>query len=221
MKALRQGKKTITEYLKEGEELAALAPNEQMEFSLAQSFIEGLNDQQHRQILDLNLLNNIYFFQEVRTAVKKLYIQSLESTSASASAYSVAATTVETDPLLKVTQALQLICDKMTTHSASARSPSPYRPTGTPRPERRCYNCMRPGHICPDCSLAPVSAEQLQMNREIVYKEMEEWRQRNGYRQQPTIQNTPTPLPAEQQPTQRQVTFATNSAILEPLYSKD
>jgi hypothetical protein len=47
MKALRQGKKTIAEYLREGEALAALAPNEHMEFSLAQSFIEGLNDHQH------------------------------------------------------------------------------------------------------------------------------------------------------------------------------
>ncbi|KAI9854203.1 MAG: hypothetical protein M1813_001335 [Trichoglossum hirsutum] len=172
VKALRQGKKTITKYLKEGEELAALAPNEQMEFSLAQSFIEGLNDQQHRQILDLNLPDNIYSFQEVKTAVKKLYIQSPESTSASA--YSVAATAVEADPLQKVTQALQLICDKMTMHSASPRAPSPYRLTGTPRPERCCYNCMELGHICPECTLAPVSAEQLQANREKVYKETEE-----------------------------------------------
>jgi hypothetical protein len=124
VKTLQQGKKTIIKYLKEGEELAALAPNEQMEFSLVQSFIEGLNDQQHRQILDLNLSDNIYFFQEVKTAVKKLYIRSSESTSASA--YSVAATAIEADPLQKVTQALQLICNKMTMQSTSPRAFSPY-----------------------------------------------------------------------------------------------
>ncbi|KAI9854764.1 MAG: hypothetical protein M1813_000885, partial [Trichoglossum hirsutum] len=80
---------------------------------------------------------------------------------------------------------------------------------------------MEPGHICPECTLAPVSAEQLQANREKVYKETEEWRQRNGYRQQSSTQSAATPSSAGQQSSQRQVTFATNSAIPEHLYSRD
>jgi hypothetical protein len=66
-----------------------------------------------------------------------------------------------------------------------------------------------------------VSVEQLQANREKVYKETEEWRQRNGYRQQSSTLSVATPSSAGQQSSQRQVTFATNSAILEYLYSRD
>jgi hypothetical protein len=79
---------------------------------------------------------------------------------------------------------------------------------------------MEPGHICPDCTLARVSPEQLQANKDKIYREMEEWRQRTGAGQ-PSTQSTTTNTESSQQPSSsRHVAFATNSAIPEQLYSR-
>jgi hypothetical protein len=76
VKAIRQGSKSIPEYLKEGEALATLAMNEDMAFILAQAFIDGLNNVQHRQMLDLILSDTLYTFQDVKAAVRKLHARS-------------------------------------------------------------------------------------------------------------------------------------------------
>src|SRR5438034_483242 len=52
VKALRQGNKQIPEYIQEGETLAALALNKDMAFSVAQAFVDGLNNHEHKQMLD-------------------------------------------------------------------------------------------------------------------------------------------------------------------------
>ena len=48
VKALRQGNKQIPEYIQEGETLAALALNKDMAFSVAQAFVDGLNNYEHK-----------------------------------------------------------------------------------------------------------------------------------------------------------------------------
>ena len=188
--------------------------NQDMAFTLAQAFIDGLNNQQHRQMLDLILPDTLYTFQEVKAAVRKLHARSPEVTSAFV--YPAATTAIETDPIAKMTQAFQTICDKITTSAASSIASSPYRYNRSPKPLRRCFNCLESSHISPDCTLAPISPEQLQANKEKVYQEMEEWRQRTGT-SQPNSQNTTTSSTASQQPPPRQVSFAASTVIPERL----
>ena len=107
--------------------------NEDMAFTLAQAFIDSLNNTQHQQMLDLILLDTLYTFQDVKTAIQKLYTRSQEVTSAFV--YLAATAVVETDPIAKMTQTLQLMCDKIAAYPTPSRSPSLYRPTGISRLE--------------------------------------------------------------------------------------
>ena len=66
VKALQWGDKQIPEYIQEGETLAALALNKNMVFFMAQAFINRLNNQEHKQMLDLVLPDNLYTFRKSR-----------------------------------------------------------------------------------------------------------------------------------------------------------
>jgi len=73
VKALQQGSKSIPDYIQEGETLATLALDKDMAFLVAQAFVDRLNNYEHKQILDLVLLDDFYTFQEVKMAVWKLH----------------------------------------------------------------------------------------------------------------------------------------------------
>ena len=49
--------------------LAALVLNKDMAFSVVQAFIDGLNNHEHKQMLDLILPDDLYTFQEVKMVV--------------------------------------------------------------------------------------------------------------------------------------------------------
>src|SRR6266480_6328991 len=97
VKALRQGSRSIPNYIQEGKMLAALALNKDMAFLVVQAFINRLNNSQYKQMLDLVLLDNLYTFQEVKTAVRKLHSCSPSITPAFA--YSAVAVSIQPDPI--------------------------------------------------------------------------------------------------------------------------
>ena len=48
--------------------LVAPTLNKDIIFLVVQAFLDRLNNHEHKQMLDLILLNNFYMFQEVKTA---------------------------------------------------------------------------------------------------------------------------------------------------------
>ncbi|KAH0544331.1 hypothetical protein GP486_008522, partial [Trichoglossum hirsutum] len=211
LKTLRQGNKSITDYLKEGETLASLVMNEDMAYNLAQVFIDGIANPQHRQMLDMHLPDGLYTFEDVKSRVRKLYVRSPDV--ASSFAYAAAATSVEVDPVTKMTQAFERLCDKIATPSAPSRSPSPYS-ASRPRPEMLCFNCLKPGHTAPICSHPPVSREQFRKNQEEVWRRREQQQESYGQENQSTASavSTTTSNRSDQQPA-KQVSFAANSVV--------
>ena len=163
VKALRQGNKQIPEYIQEGETLVAFTLNKDMAFSVVQAFVNGLNNHEHKQMLDLVLLDDLYTFQEVKTAVRKLHFCSPGITPAFA--YPAAAASVQPDPITAMMQAFQNVCNKMMSQAPHTHATSPLRYPGRtlylhqPLKEVICYNCLEPGHYKNGCTLALVSYE--------------------------------------------------------------
>ena len=103
VKALRQDSKPIPNYIQEGKTLAVLALDKDMAFLVVQAFVNGLNNYEHKQMLDLILPNDLYMFQKVKTAVRKLH--SHLSRIMPAFAYPAAAASIQLDPIIVMTQA--------------------------------------------------------------------------------------------------------------------
>ena len=112
-----------------------------MAFLVAQAFINGLNNPQHKQMLDLVLLDDLYTFQEVKVAVRKLHSRSPGITPAFA--YPAAVASIQPDPITAMTQAFRNVCNEMRSQVPPARtaSPSGYPGRGSyPCQQSSCYS---------------------------------------------------------------------------------
>ena len=108
--------------------LAALVLNKDMAFSVAQAFVDRLNNHEHKQMLDLVLPDDLYTFQEVKIVVRKLHSHSPEITPAFA--YPTATASIQPDPITAMTQAFQNVCNKMISQVPHTHTVSPSRYPG-------------------------------------------------------------------------------------------
>jgi hypothetical protein len=73
MHTLKQGNRSIVEYIKQAESLAALTTDQSLLRSLARAFINGLTDSINQQIIASQLPIYGFTFKEAKEIVEKVY----------------------------------------------------------------------------------------------------------------------------------------------------
>jgi prefoldin subunit 5 len=110
MRTLQQGARPIQQYIQETAMLSTITMEPLLQNALARAFVNGLSSDEDKWLVRMILLSGIYIFKTAKEAIEKLY-PSISCISKHQSV--VAAVSQCHDPIEKVSQAIDMVSDRL------------------------------------------------------------------------------------------------------------